>query len=460
MSREQIMALSKQIMSMTSVDIVNVFITHTARVVTRIANDRILSGDDGDELEISLRTIAGGRQEVRVETNQLDETMLRDLVQQCERLARAQEGSEEEVMHVPLTQDEYLPVELWHASTVQAMSTMRDTVVPALIAGITKAGLRAAGFVGCMARAHAVLTKEGIHAFCDETDSEVTATARGLDGKSSGWGGQAERDWSKIDPGKIAGDAARIALMSKNMQAFEPGRRTAILGPAAVAQLARFFSFEFDAKGTDLGETGFSKSPRGGNKLRQRVFDPRIQMSSDPADPDGGYKNFFWSGLANKKMTWIADGVLKNLAYDSLYAMAKGKEYCEAPYSLRIAGGTTSIEQMIAQCQEGIYVNRFSSVDLLDKRTGMMTGVTRDGCFLVRNGKIDRAVKNFRFRESPFFILNKLVALGPSVRAPFGYTLPSRKYEQPDEMPWPRPPMIVPSMMVNDFNFSSLADAV
>jgi predicted Zn-dependent protease len=459
MTRDAVTALSKRIMTMTSVDTVEVFVTHTARVITRLANDRILAGDDGDEVEIYIMTRDGGRDQVRVETNQITESTLRALVHQCETLARGQVGSEREVLPVPQVQDHYPPVQLWHDSTVRAMSNTRDTTVPALIDGVTQHGLRAAGFLGCMARATAVLSKDGIHAFCDETDSEVTVTARGQDGKSSGWSGQAARDWSRIDAPAIVNEATRIALMSKDVQALEPGRRTVILGPGAVVQLARYFALQLDAKGTDMGETGFSKSPRGGNKLRQRVFDPQIHMSSDPADPDGGYRNFFGLGLANRKMTWIADGVLKNLSYDMLYAMARGKEYTESPSSLRIGGGTSSLEHMIASCQEGVYVNRFSSVDMLDKRTGMMTGVTRDGCFLIKDGKIDRAVKNFRFRESPFFMFNKLVALGPAVRTAFGYTPPSERYEDP-AITWPRPPMIVPPMMVRDFNFSSLSDAV
>jgi predicted Zn-dependent protease len=222
-------------------------------------------------------------------------------------------------------------------------------------------------------------------------------------------------------------------------------------------QVIRFLAEQFDAQATDDGATGFSRRPRG-NKRGQRVFDPRLNMRSDPADPEGGYRPYFAEGHATPAMSWVENGVLKNLAYGPRYAMMRGKAYAAMPYSIRLSGGTTSIEQMIAQCQEGIYVNRFSAVDLVDPRTGLTTGVTRDGCFLIKNGKIDRSIKNFRFLESPFFFLNNIEALGAPERATFGYT-PKSFYEM-GPADWPRLPIIVPPMMVRDFNFSSLSDAI
>lgn len=215
------------------------------------------------------------------------------------------------------------------------------------------------------------------------------------------------------------------------VQAFEPGRRTAILGPNAVAPLFRYLGGQFEAAAADSGGTGFSKRTGPGSMLGQRVFDERIQMSSDPNDPDGGFANWFGflgRSFATRKMRWIENGVLKNLVYDPEYGQARGKQYAALPISLRVGGGTTTLDEMIAKCTEGIYVNRFSSVDMLDQQTGLLTGVTRDGCFLVRHRKIDRPVKNFRFIESPFFCLNKLVAVGPTARAAFGYT-PSGRTE-------------------------------
>jgi predicted Zn-dependent protease len=455
MSRERMTGLTEQILAMTSVDTATIMITHTARVITRFANDRILTGDDGDEVELYIIAQSGHRTRAVLMSNQLEESTLRSLVRQCEMLARVQLVTKSEFRHERPVQDTYVPVAVWRDATVKAMTTPEAAIVPTLIERIVAHGFHAAGFVGLMARAQVVMSKEGIFAFGEETDCEVTATARTADGTASGWAGQAARDWSAIDAARIADDASVIARLSVGAQGVEPGRRTAILGPAAVAQLLRHLTRELDAFDTDNGRTAFSRSPRGGNKIGQQVFDRRIRMSSDPADRDAGYLSFFGQGYATTKMTWIDDGILKNLSYNPFYAMSRGKSYTAPPDAFRIEGGTQSIDAMIASCPEGIYVNRLSSVDLLDQRTGMTTGVTRDGCFLIKNGKIDRAVKNFRILDSPFFFLNKILALGATGRVAFGYTPPGKGEGMTT---WPRPPVVVPAMMVEDFHFSGLSD--
>jgi predicted Zn-dependent protease len=459
LSEEQVMTLAKRVMSMTSADTVHVYVIHTAQVVTRMANDQVLSGDDGDRLQIQLWTRFGGRAGVNVITNQLDDTVLLAAVRRCEALARVNLGPDEEARpETRQVQDTLVPVSLWHEETIRAMTTTRDTVVPEIIDAVTRERLSAAGFVGLMARSRAMITKEGIHVFSEETDSEVTITARTTDGKSSGWGGQAARNWTKIHHADIAARAVAMAKMGRTPVALEPGRRTAILGPAAIAQMLRFLAAEFDAVGAHRGETALARVPRG-TKLGQRIFDSRINMRSDPADPDGGYCPYFGNGYATPAMSWVENGILKNLAYDPLAAMDHGTIYSALPSSIRIAGGMTSIDQMIAQCPEGVYVNRMSDVEMLNLRTAVMTGVTRDGCFLIKDGKIDRPIKNFRFMESPFFFLNKIEALGPTERTAFGYTPPALQFDR-GPTDWPRNPMIVPPMMVHDFNFTTLADAV
>jgi predicted Zn-dependent protease len=156
----------------------------------------------------------------------------------------------------------------------------------------------------------------------------------------------------------------------------------------------------------------------------------------------------------------VEEGVLKNLAYSVGYALSRGKQYAEWPWSIRVSGGDATIESMIASCQEGVYVNRFSGVDLLDGATGMLTGVTRDGCFFVKDGKIDRPLKNFRFTDSPFVFMNNVEALGVPERAAFGYTPPASYEGFEPTSAWPRRPIIVPPMMVRDFNFTALSDAI
>jgi predicted Zn-dependent protease len=280
--------------------------------------------------------------------------------------------------------------------------------------------------------------------------------------KNMGMGGQAARDWSQIDPASVTQHAIEMARSAVDPVAIEPGRRTAILTPEAVVQLVRYLTEQWDAFQTNDGSTALSKSRHGGNKLGKRVLDSRLTMFSDPGDPNYGYQPYFlYPWAATPKMSWLENGILKNLAYRVNYAMDSGKQYASMPLAFQLSGGTTTIEQMIAQCEDGILVNRFSDVQLVDLSTCLLTGVTNGGCFLVKDGKVQKPVKNFRFLESPFFFLNRIEALGAPRRAAFGYT--PKEHREPGwnaQSTWPRPPIVVPPMMVRDFNFNALADMV
>jgi len=144
-------------------------------------------------------------------------------------------------------------------------------------------------------------------------------------------------------------------------------------------------------------------------------------------------------------MTWIENGVLKDLAYSRFWAQKQGKVATPDARSLKMLGGTTTTEEMIRSTPRGILVTRLWYLRQVDPRTTLYTGLTRDGTFLIENGKITKAVKNFRFNDSPLFMLNNLEAIGPSVRiagAEIGGSI------------------VMPTIKVRDFNFTSLSDAV
>jgi predicted Zn-dependent protease len=181
-----------------------------------------------------------------------------------------------------------------------------------------------------------------------------------------------------------------------------------------------------------------------------------VTITSDPADPEGGCLPFFRDGSDGSPilpMTWVERGVLTNLAFNPQSAAYHGVHPAnEVPFAMRLGQGTTAVDAMIAACREGVYVNRVANVELLNPRSGVMSGVTQGGCFLVKDGKLAKPVKNMRFVESPFIFLNNLIDIGTSHRAALGYT--------PGGEEWPLPPVIVPPIMVRDFNFTMLADAV
>jgi predicted Zn-dependent protease len=248
----------------------------------------------------------------------------------------------------------------------------------------------------------------------------------------------------------------------------EPGKYTAILSANAVGTLVEtmtrnnFFHIQTQAY-PEAGPFGYTENVPGRLpcRLGQRVFDPRITMWTDPTDPDGGDFPFFEDGLPSGKETWIKDGVLRAMAYAPW--AGRHKTPIKDPLCVRMSGGSSSIEQMIANCERGIYVNRLSGVTVVDRNSGSMAGVTRDGCFLIKEGKIAHPVINFRFYQSPVLSFNNLLDLGVPRRVAFGFSPPvgsaGSRFDEALHA-WPKPPVIVPPMMVHDFNFAALADAI
>jgi predicted Zn-dependent protease len=463
LSREEMVAMGQKLLGMMTHKSAYVYMQHVMHVTTRVSNGEIMMADNGDSIEISFRRGPG----ISVSTNQVTERMLRDVARRFNEIVKDWGEGEPIMVEQLISQDEIMRTTNWHDSTIEAMRTASPAVLPQIIKEVARAGLQAAAFLGFHAKSCAALTKDGTVAFADETDCDLSVIARTLDGRTSGWGGTAARDWKRVDPGAAIARAIDMCKRSVGAQAVEPGRRTAILTSDAVAQLCRYLGHEFSAfrtmvfRDSSMGTPFYSAKHPSRIRYGERMFDSRITMSSNPSDPDGGYRPFFWLGFANAPTTWIENGIVKSLAWSAYSAASAGrKTYSDDPHSIRISGGTTTVDEMIAQCESGIYVNQFANVDLLAMRTGLVSGVTTDGCFLVRNGKIDCPVKNFRFLDSPFFAFNKILALGVPRRAAFGFTPPSPSEPGFLEQQWPRLPVIVPPMMVQDFNFSSLSDAV
>ena len=173
-----------------------------------------------------------------------------------------------------------------------------------------------------------------------------------------------------------------------------------------------------------------------------------MSLVSDPLDPDAAAYTFAGDGLPVKRTAWIENGVVKNLAYDRYWAKKQGKEPTPMVGSLRMSGGAQSVDEMIASTRRGILVTRFWYIRPVDPRTILYTGLTRDGTFLIENGKITRAVKNLRFNESPIFMLNNLEAMGEPVRV------------SASEDGSPGFAIVVPPIKTRDFTFTSLSDAI
>jgi hypothetical protein len=471
LGERELQRIANLVFTLSEGSVRSIQVEHIANVVTRVANNRVLLSDNGHRVSVYFPSRVGGRRSIEFNTNLIDEKMLRVALRGLNALGREQLGTDHEYFRdTPTPPQPFVPVSLWRDTTATAMETIGATAVPAMIRLLSRSGLRGSGFVGISARSVYACERGGITSFSHETDAECTVSARTPDGTASGWYGQANRDWAKISPEVVAERAIDMANRSKNPSAIEPGRRTAILSPFAVAQLMAPMSIQFDAFLTnEYQATTFTvkDDPARHNKVGLRVIDPCLDVISDPADPEGGYTPFGdmredHCAWPTQQMQYIKAGVLQDLSFGSGYNLGKGKPFNQPPWSLRLQAvqGTPllTVDEMIARCENGIYVNRFSHVEMVNGLAALETGVTRDGCFFVKDGKINRPVKNFRFLDSPIFALNRLVAIGKPERASLGYLAKASGTQYHSR--WPYRPMIVPPMMVDDFNFNAMSDAV
>ena len=445
LAREECEALARRTLGfVTTADAARVNINSGSRGNTRFAVNQVSTGGDSYDTAVTVTAYAGRRSATST-TNQLDDASLRQAVEMAERLAHL--APEDPEFLPELDAQRYEAGQNWSEATASLDPQGRAEAVRAITAPATRSGLVSTGYLDARAGATAVANTKGLFGYTRATGSALTTTVRTTDGTGSGWAGASHHDWSRIDASSLGARAAEKARASRNPAAVEPGRYTVVFEPTAVGNLVQFISFALNARAADEGRSFFSK-PGGGNKLGMKVVDERVTLLSDPFDADVAGAPFTGEGLPTRRSVWIENGVVKNLNYDRYWAQKKGVSPTASGGSLKMSGGSSSMEEMIASTQRGLLVTRFWYLRPVDQRTILYTGLTRDGTFLIENGKISRAVKNLRFNDSPVFMLNNLEALGTPVRV------------SASEDGGPGQAVMVPPIKVRDFNFTSLSDAI
>lgn len=449
LSREEAEALAKRALGYSTADDARVNITSGWQGNTRFADSGITTSGGVTDTTISITSTIGKRQ-ASAETNVLEESALKRTVELSERLARLAPEDPELMPELPA--QVYAPVNAYAQSTADLTPEARALAARNIIqrageTAVAAGDVAVAGFLEVQAGSEAVANKRGLFAYHSNTEVNLSTTVRTPDGTGSGWASTGSRRWTDIDAASLGVRAAQKAVASRNPTAIEPGQYTVVLEPQAVADIIPLLMGSFNARNADEGRSAFSKRG-GGTKLGEKIADERVTLYSDPTDPDLLAKPFNDEGLPVPRTVWIEKGVLKNLAYTRYWAQKQGKQptggggggFGGTPGGLKMLGGTQSTEELIAGTERGILVTHFFYIRFLDQRTVMLTGLTRDGIFLIEKGKITRSLKNFRWNESPLFVLNKLDAIGRAERTAAGQMMPSLK--------------------VRDFNFTSLSDAV
>jgi predicted Zn-dependent protease len=306
--------------------------------------------------------------------------------------------------------------------------------------------LQASGFLNVGTSFSSFATSKDLFVYEQTSDALHTITARTPDGTGSGWAGATHNDFGRLDVAGLGAAAIDKAVRSRKPVRLPPGKYAVILEPSAVSDLIGILvGGQFDQRSADEGRN-FATKKGGGSRLGENVFGKNITITSDPNDPLVPGSIYSDDGQPARRIVWVDGGVLKNLQCGRYWAQKSKREPVPSPTSLTMTGGTTSTADMIKRTRRGLLITRFWYIREVDPQTVLLTGLTRDGVFLIEDGTITKPACNFRFNESPVAMLNKVAALGPSVRACGGESIGI--------------PIAAPTLLVDEFTLSSVSDAV
>ncbi len=403
---------------------------------TRFAVNEITSSSDVERLTLAV-TVQFGQRSATAVTNQLDDRSIDDVVGRAARMARlAPENSE---AMPPLARQTYIAVKgARDGKTIELSPKERAKAVGSVIAAGDAAKVQIAGFYEHASEMMALASSEGLWAFHAWSSCGLSCTARTPDGTGSGWSSASSNRAADIDAAALAKISVDKAVSSAKPRRLEPGRYTVVLEPAAVADLTGELTSQLGARLADEGRSFFAK-PGGGTRIGEQLFPEAITLRSDPTDAALTASPFDGEGVPLARTRWIDRGKVTALTYGRYWGKKQGVAPTGSPQGWTLDGGKATRDELIKGVKRGVLITRFWYIRSLDPQTILLTGLTRDGTYLIENGAVVAPVMNFRFNESPVQMLTRCDALTPAVIAGG---------------------MRVPALRTHDFNLASISEAV
>jgi len=441
-SRNEIKALTDQRLAASQADHCVVHVNASDTVNLRFACNSATSNGVKHKLSVTIVSHFGQRSGSATVTG-FDAERLEQVQRQSEAIAR--EAPADPEWMPPLGPQDYPEGIAFDGPTAELPSERLAAAAKTAIGKARARSVDATGFCEAGARLRALATSAGLFACDRDSLADFTVTARRPDGSWSGWSGGSKHRFDALDPDEISGRAVEKAAHEQPPLDLEPGRYRVILEPAAVGEMLRYLQWSMDARMADEGRSWLS-AKGGGTKLGDQLLESRVTIHSDPADAQAPSAMFGSEGLPQERTVWVENGVVRHLACSRYWATKSGREPRPAPGGLIMAGGPTPLEEMIRATQRGILVTRVWYTNMLDPQTLLLTGLTRDGNFLIENGRISGPVRNFRFNESLIAMLSNIDAIGPSERIHGGDLRGA--------------PVAAPPLLVNAFTFSSRSSGI
>ncbi len=419
---------------------VEIIIAASEEALTRFANNAIHQNVAERVRHASIRILEDHRT-ARASTNRLDDASIAAAVNEAVAIARSLKP---DPFLLPLADPQPItPVERWFESTASCTPEQRAQVVADAIATVEANGQTAAGIYSTGSVAEAILNTSGLFAAHSETMATFSITALAPD--SSGWAKASSPDREAFDPVGLARSASAKATLSRSPRELAPGDYTVILEPAAVLDLLGQMFADFSLTAIDDQRSFLTE------RIGTQLFGENITIDDVVYHPLQSGAPFDGEGVPRTRLALVENGVPKQVACSRPAATRHGvaptghgfpipNEMGEAPMNIVVRGGEASLPELIAGTPHGILVTRSWYIREVDPYEKIMTGMTRDGTFLIEGGRLTQGLRNFRFNQSLIELLQNVEAMSREER--------SSGEESFD--------MVVPAMKVNGFHMNEV----
>lgn len=422
LGQTKLKSISHQLLHLAkSADQAEVLISASDHALTRFANNQIHQNVASEGVGVQLRVILSKKIGV-ASTDRLDQAGLESLAGRALTLAKHQKEDPGFVsLPSPLVKP-YPKVSSFSSRTAAQTPRNRAKSVATIIKIAQGNHLTSSGAYEIKLGEIAVANSLGVWAYGQESKAELSTTFDGQQG--SGWGEAQSRDVSEVDPEQVARTAIHRATFGGKLQSLSPGEYEVIFEPEA--------TFPFSSSDEFFGYYGhYAANARIYHedvsilqeKLNQPLFSPQLTVIDNPLDPDCLPMPFDFEGVPKTRMTFINRGKPIGIAYDSYYAhkyhqpntghaLPAPNVWGPIPGHLEVQPGTSTREQMIKNIKTGLLVSQLHYLRILHYRDLSLTGMTRNGLFIIKNGELIGRTQNLRFTDSIPSIFSKIQTIG------------------------------------------------
>ncbi len=393
--------LAKHVLAMASADEAEVLVSTGDSALTRftrqVCNQNVAAADAG----ISVRAVVDKRTGV-ARTNRFDDASLREVVGRAVEMARL---APQDPLHPKLPNGgaAAAPAGAYDAATADAPADLRASMCEALFSQAEAAGQWCAGFVSTGSAGYTIVNTSGANASFDGSDAAINVKMNASD--STGFAEAYATRVADIDAASVGRRATSKAAGAMHPVAVEPGAWTVVLEPSAFGELFVYLAEHFSAQTFDEGASFCSDG------LDRTYFAANVNVYDDYAHPLNPGMPFDYEGHPTMRVPLVENGIVRNVVTDSYYAhklerpntghaLPAPNSFGPQARNLVVGAGAKSVDQLVSETKRGLLITRFWYIRTVDQKKAVVTGMTRDGTFLIEDGRIARGVRNLRFNQS------------------------------------------------------------